>query len=65
MTGLLDHYAARKRRRHLSCSNESDPTKTARPGQSAAEGGLEMQANVIPGSPEPGPTNQTEPAGVA
>ena len=55
-TGLLDCYAARKRKRQLSSSSESDPAQTAGPSQPAAEGGLEMQAIVIPGSPEPGPT---------
>ena len=35
------------------------------PSQPAAEGGSEMQAIVIPGSPESGPTDQTEPTGVA
>ena len=65
MTGLLDHYVARKRKRQLSSRSESDPTQTAGPSQPAAEGGSEMQAIVIPGSLEPGPTNQTEPVGVA
>ena len=65
MTGLLDRYAARKRKRQLSSSSESGPTQTAGPSQPAAEGGSEMQAIVIPGSLKPGPTDQTEPARVA
>ena len=65
ITGLLDHYAARKRKQQLSSSSESDPAQTTGPSQPAAEGGSEMQAIVIPSSPEPGPTDKTEPAGVA
>ena len=65
MTGLLDGYAARKRKRQVSSSSESDPTQAAGSSQPAAEGGSEMQAIVIPGSPEPGATDQTEPVGMA
>ena len=65
MTGLLDRYAARKRKRQVSSSSESDPAQTAGSSQLVAERGSEMQAIVIPGSPEPGATNQMEPAGVA
>ena len=65
MTGLLDRYAARKRKRQLSSSSGSDPTQTAGHNQPAAEGGSEMQAIVIPGFPEPRPTDQMEQAGVA
>ena len=65
MTGLLNRYAARKRKRQLSSSSEFDPAQTAGPNQPATEGGLEIQAIVIPSSPEPGPTDQIEPAGVA
>ena len=65
ITGLLDRYSARKRKRQLSSSSESNPAQTAGPSQPAAEGGSEMQAIVIPGSPEPEPTYQMEPAGVA
>ena len=64
MTGLLDRYAPRKRKLRLSSSNESDPVQTAGPSQAAVEGGSEMQAIFIPGSPEPVPTDQTEPTGV-
>ena len=66
MTGLLDRYAARKRKWQLSSDSESDitPAQTAGPSQPAAEGGSEVQAIIIPGSPELGPTYQTEPARV-
>ena len=65
MTGLLERYAARKRKRHVSFSSESNPTQATGSGQAATEGGSEMQAIVIPGSPKPGATDQMEPAGVA
>ena len=67
MPGLLDRYAARKRKRQLSSGSESDiaPAQTARPSQPAAEGGSEGQAIIIPRSPESGPIDQTELAGVA
>ena len=35
------------------------------PSQPVAEKGSEVQAIIIPGSPESGPTDQTELAGVA
>ena len=63
MTGLLDRYASRKRKWELSSSSESDPAQAARSIQPAAEGGSEMQAIVIPGSPEPGTIDQTESRG--
>ena len=64
MTGLLDRFVARKRKRQGS---ESDiaPAQTAGPSQPAAEGGSEGQAIIIPGSPESGPSYQTKPTGVA
>ena len=65
MTGLLDRYAALKRKRQMSSNSESDPTQATRSSQLAAEGGSEMQAIVILGSPKLGVTDQTEPAGVA
>ena len=65
MTGLLDCYAARKKKWRVSSNSESDPTQATGSSQPAAEGGSEMQAIVIPGSPEPGATNQMEPTGVA
>ena len=65
MTGLLDRYAPHKRKRQLSSSSESDLAQATGSSQPAAEGGLEMQAIVILGSPEPGATDQTELAGVS
>ena len=67
MTGLLDCYATRKRKRQLSSGSESDiaPTQATGPSQPAVEGGLEVQAIIIPGSPESGPTDQTEPVGLS
>ena len=65
MMGLLDRYAACKRKRQVSSISESDPTQAAGSSQLAAEGGSEMQAIVIPGSPELGATDQTERAGMA
>ena len=67
MTGLLYRYVARKRKRQLSFESESDiaPAQTAEPSQPAAKGGSEVQAIIIPGSPESGPTDQTKPTGVA
>ena len=64
MTGLLDRYAARKRKQQVISSNESDPAQVAGYSLSASEGGLKMQAIVIPGSLEPRVTDQTEPTGV-
>ena len=65
MTGLLDRYAACKRKRQLSSNSEFGPAQVAGSSQLAVEGGLEMQAIVILGSPKPGTTDQTVPAGVA
>ena len=66
MTGLLDRYVARKRKRQLSSSSESDiaPAQTAGPSQPAVEGGSKGKEIIIPGSPESGPTDQTKPTGV-
>ena len=66
MTGLLDRYAAHKRKRQLSSDSESDiaPAQTVGPSQPVVEGGSKVQAIIIPGSPESGPIDQTEPAGV-
>ena len=67
MTGLLDRYAARKRKQQLSSRNESDvaPAQTTSSSQPAVEGGWEVQAIIILGSSESGPTDQTEPTRVA
>ena len=67
MTGLLDRYVARNRKRQLSSGSEYDisPAQIAGPSQPVAEGGSEVQEIIIPGSPESGPIDQTESAGVA
>ena len=65
MTGLLDHYATRKRKRQLSSDSESDiaPAQAAGPSQPTTEGGSEVQAIIIHDSPKSGPIDQTEPTG--
>ena len=67
--GLLDRYAARKRKRKVSSIGESDtaPVKSADLGQpvtkdqSAADSSSGDRAITIPGSPELGPTIGPEP----
>ena len=49
----------------MSSSSKSDPTEATGSSQLAAEVGSKMQAIVIPGSPEPGAIDQTEPAEAA
>ena len=51
----------------MSSGSESDitPSQAARPSQPVTEGGSEVQAIIIPSSPESGPIDQTEPEGVA
>ena len=71
MAGLLDCYAARKRKQQVSSSGESDftPAQSAEPSQpttndqSAADGSLGDWAITIPGSPELGPTIGPKPDG--
>ena len=63
-TGLLDIYAARKRKRQVSSSGESDvaPIQSAEPSQPAtndqpaADRSSRDQAIIIPSSLELGPT---------
>ena len=66
MTRLLDRYAARKRKRQISSNGEFDTVlaQAAEPSQPAVKGGSEVQAIIILGSLESGPTDQTEPTGV-
>ena len=69
--GLLDRYAARKRKRQVSSSGESDavPAQSAELNQpatyyqSAANGSSGDHEITIPGSPELGPTIGPEPDG--
>ena len=65
MTGLLDRYTTRKRKRQLSSSNGSDLAQSAGPSQPATEGGSEIQAIIIPEFLESGPIDQMESTGVA
>ena len=66
--GLLDRYAARKRKRQVSSSGESDtaPVQPAEPSQPttnnlpAVDGSSGDLAITIPGSPELGPTIRPE-----
>ena len=71
MAGLLDHYAARKKKRQVSSSGESDatPVQSVEPSQPtsddqpAADGSSGDRAITIPGSPELGPTGGAKPGG--
>ena len=64
MVGLLDRYSARKRKRQVSSSGESDaapvqsvePSQPATNDQPAADGSSGDRAITIPGSLELGPT---------
>ena len=59
--GLLDRYAARKRKRQVSSSGELDAAPIASKDQPAADGSLGDREITIPGSPELGPTIGSEP----
>ena len=69
--GLLDRYAARKRKRQVNSSGESDaiPTQFAEPSQPAsddlptADGSSGEWAITISGSPELGQTGESGPDG--
>ena len=69
MTGLLDLYAARKRKRQVISSSESDPAlvHTAGPslpttdGQPITDGSSGDQTIIIPCSPELEPTSGAKP----
>ena len=67
MIGLLDRYAARKKKWQLSYGSEFDiaPAQAEGPSQPAVEGGSEGQVIIIPGSPESGPVDPMETAGHA
>ena len=72
MTGLLDSYAARKRKRQVVSSSESDPAPVhsagpslpATDGQPVTNKSLGDQAIIIPCSPELEPVGGAEPDGV-
>ena len=70
MTGLFDRYAARKRKRQVSSSVESDaalagPSQPAADDQPTTDESSGDQAIFIPSSPELGLSDQTEPDRVA
>ena len=52
MTGLLDHYATRKRKRQEDAEREADRAEGS--NRPPTDGGSEMQAIVISGSLEMG-----------
>ena len=54
MTGLLDHYATRKRKRQEDATREADIVldQAVRSSQPAAGGSLKKQEIIISGSPE-------------
>ena len=56
MTGLLDRYAARKRKRQEDAEREADWAEGS--NRLPTDGGSEMQEIVIPGSPEMGSSDQ-------
>ena len=59
--GLLDRYAARKRKQQVSSSGESDAAPVPSKDQPATYGSSGDRAITIPGSPELGPTIGSEP----
>ena len=63
MTGLFDCYAFRKRKRHESSKREPDQAEGS--SRLATNGDSEMQAIVIPGSPEMGSSDRPGPEDVA
>ena len=52
MIGLLDHYAARKRKWQENFEREPDQAEGS--NRPTTDGDLEMQTIIIPGSPEMG-----------
>ena len=63
MTGLLDRCATRKRKRHEDAEREADWDEGL--SRLPMDGGSEIQAIVIPGSPEMGSSDQLGPENVA
>ena len=57
MTGLLDRYAARKRKRYEEAERETNRVEGS--DSPPMYGGSEMQAIVIPASPEMGSNDQS------
>ena len=63
MTGLLDLYAARKRKRQEDAEREADRAEGS--NRLPTYGDSEMQTIVIPGSPETGFNDQSGPEDIA
>ena len=63
MTGLLDRYASRKRKRQEDAEREVDRVEGL--NRLPTDGGSEMQEIVIPGSPETGSNDQSGPEDIA
>ena len=63
MTGLLDHYAARKQKRQESAEREADQVEGI--NRPTTDGGSEIQAIIILGSLEMGSSDQLGSEGVA
>ena len=59
--GLLDRYAARKRKRQVSSSGESDAAPVPSKDKPAADGSSGDRVITIPGSPELRPTIGSKP----
>ena len=62
MTGLLDRYAARKRKWQEDAAREADvaPDQAVGSSRPAAGGSSEEQAIIIPGSPETGSNDRLD-----
>ena len=63
MTGLLDRYVARKRKRQEDIEREADRVEGS--NRLPTDGGSEMQEIVIPGSPKTGSNDQSGPEDIA
>ena len=63
MMGLLDRYAARKWKRQENAEREADQAEGS--NRLPTNGGSEMQAIIIPGSPEMGSSDQLGPEDVS
>ena len=63
MTGLLDRYASRKRKRQEDAEREADRVEGL--NWLPTDGGSEMQEIVISGSPETGSNYQSGPEDIA
>ena len=62
MTGLLNRYAARKRKQQENAKREADQAEGS--NRPSTYGGSEMQVIIIPGTPEMGSSDQSGSEGV-